>query len=120
MIPISKQEALDRLAEGDPLEVHIEAVPNNGTTAVQKESRQWCIDRINRSRDMYETGIEGQRRNMGINTVCVGSQKPGHIGLVMVFFPTKPELQLSEADLAESLARGHGLEGLSSVRSHPA
>jgi hypothetical protein len=104
MIQISFEEALARLADDDPLEVRVETIPNNGVTIVQMEARDFCIARL-RNNNVWETGIKGQNEDLGINIVTLGSQKAGHLGLVNVFFKTKPECRLNEEQLAESVKR---------------
>lgn len=109
-IPISLKEALFRLTDNDPVEVWVEAIPNNGTTVVQKEARSWCIERLTRAAQVLETGPSGQARDMGINVITIGGQRPGHIGLINVFFQTKPECRLTAEQLREHEARGASLD----------
>lgn len=105
-IPLSLKEALARLTDSDPVEIFVEAIPNNGKTVVQKEARSWCIERLQRATQIYETGPDGQARNMGINIITIGGQQPGMIGLINVFFQTKPECRVSAEQLRENAARG--------------
>jgi len=117
MIPILFEEALARLADGDPIEVSIERVPNNGVTHVQKMPRDYVIARL-RNNQTYETGEVGQSMDTGINIITIASPtgNPEHIGLCMIFFKTKPECRLNKEQLAESLKRGHG-EALFSTKA---
>lgn len=109
MIPISLQEALARLSTNDPIEVHIERVPNNGTTHIQTFSRAYCMERLQNNQP-YETGKVGQSKDIGINIVTVASPtgKAEDLGLCMVFFQTRPECRLTNEQLEQSKARGRG------------
>lgn len=107
-IPLrSLNEAIARLTESDPVEIWVEVIPNNGKTAVQTQSRSWCLERLQRANAIYETGPDGQARDMGINLICIGGQSPGHIGLINVFFQTRPECRITAEQLAEHAKMGH-------------
>lgn len=109
MIELSFDEAMARLSDMDPMEVHIETIPNNGLTHVQKMNRMDCIARL-RNNNVFEAGIVAQRRDLGLYVNCIGSPT-GDIRdtrILRVFFPTKPECRLNEEQLAESVKRSGG------------
>jgi hypothetical protein len=109
MIHISFEEALARLSDEDHLYVWIDRVPNNGITVIQKMPRQFCINRL-RNNQPFESGTEAQKKDMGINIVTLASPtgKAEDLCLCMIFFPTKPECRLTEAQLNDSLMAERG------------
>ncbi len=117
-IPLSLKEALARLTDSDPVEIFVEAIPNTGKTVVQKEARSWCIERLQRATQIYETGPDGQSRDKGINIITIGGQQPGVIGLINVFFTTKPECRVTAEQLRENAARGFSPDIFTNPQQH--
>lgn len=111
---ITKEEALARLADGEMLTVHIEKIPNTGTTNIEEWSREDVLGRIHNN-DVFESGAMGQQRDYGIHLHVICYSGPQGPGILRIFLPTKPECRLTAQQLEESLARKKG----ANLFSHP-
>ncbi len=114
-IPLTFEEGLARLADKPNIEVWLEAIPNKGYTHIEEHDRDWCIARL-RNNNVWETGEQGQSKDMGIYVIAMGvvnDKEFKHAGLVTMYFQTKPECRLNRAQLDESLKRGRGDDAFS-------
>jgi hypothetical protein len=112
-IEIPGKEALARLAEGTMIEARFESRPNTGVTHAFTVQRESVVEQIQCTL-VYEGGETAQRLGFGIYIYFI--QK--NVGAGLLFFQTKPECRLTEAQLAESLRLGHG-QSLFSVDRKP-
>lgn len=112
MIEITAEEAIARLADDAKVEVRFECVPNTGETHVAHLERHSILaDALNGKHPVFESGPSAQSINFG---VYIQFQHKVH-GPGLLFMSTKPECQLSEAQLDESLERGYGADLFSRV-----
>lgn len=106
------EEAIARLSDDAKVGVRFDCVPNTGETHVASLERPSILaEALNGKHRVFESGPSAQAINFG---VYIQFQHKVH-GLGLLFMATKPECQLSEAQLDESLARGYGADLFSNV-----
>lgn len=95
---IDKEEALDCLADEEYIECRWEARPNIGVTLETPKIHIIAARlAIRASVSVARSGIEAQQMDFGIH---VKAEMPGW-GMGLLFFKTRPEKRVSEAQLAK-------------------
>ncbi len=99
---ISKEEALDRMALYDPIEVRFECEPNDGITELHSYPREQLVRLIEESTGTFVSGSFGQSIDFGIYVWFHHHQK----GLGYLYLQTRPERRVAPEELAR---QRHGL-----------
>ncbi|HSZ58492.1 MAG TPA: hypothetical protein VK797_22690 [Tepidisphaeraceae bacterium] len=92
--PIPLDEALRRLADGDPVECMFQPHVGN-VNEIRRCTRQLAIRTLSRWRWIEESGPEAQAMDFGIHVTGYFEV----FGAGLLFFKTKPERRVSEARL---------------------